>query len=143
MFGQYGSTADYLKCRSFARGDSSSQTLPHSRARRERVDKEVGYDPLTRNRLNRADTILLSILKERSVGLEAQTMHAQEVLLELLHLHRVSEEHTLSRRRPVPVSRFQQRPMCPILANVRSMETCWCQRGKSQSDQDNGVQSVQ
>ena len=51
---QYGPTAGCPKCRSVARGDSISQTLPHSRACRERVEGLVGHDPLSRDRLSRA-----------------------------------------------------------------------------------------
>ena len=51
---QYGPTAGCPKCRSVARRDSISQTLPHSRACRERVEGLVGHDPLSRDRLSRA-----------------------------------------------------------------------------------------
>ena len=48
---QLGSTAGCPKSRSVARGDSISQTLPHSRACWERMEGLVGNDPLSRESL--------------------------------------------------------------------------------------------
>ena len=52
---QYGPTPGCPKCRSVARGDSINQTLPHSRACREGIERLVGNDPLSRDRLSRAE----------------------------------------------------------------------------------------
>ena len=52
---QYGPTAGCPKCHSVVRGDSINQTLPHSRACLERIEGLVGNDPLSRDRLTRAE----------------------------------------------------------------------------------------
>ena len=52
---QYGPTAGCPKCRSVARGHSTNQTLPHSRACRERIEGLVGNEPSSRDRFNRAE----------------------------------------------------------------------------------------
>ena len=52
---QYGPTAGCPKCRSVVRGDSINQTLPHSRACLGHIEGLVGNDPLSRDRLSRAE----------------------------------------------------------------------------------------
>ena len=52
---QYGPAARCPKCRSVARGDSTNQGPPHSRACRERIDGLVGKDPSSRDRLSRVE----------------------------------------------------------------------------------------
>ena len=52
---QYGPTAGCPKCRSVVGGDSINQNLPHSRACLERIEGLVGNDPLSRDRLRRAE----------------------------------------------------------------------------------------
>ena len=53
---QYGPASGCSKCLSVAQGDSINQTIPHSRAcRRTRIEGLVGNDPVSRDRLNRAE----------------------------------------------------------------------------------------
>ena len=51
----HGPAAGCPKCRSVARGDSTNQSPPHSRACREGIDGLVGNDPSTRDRLSRVE----------------------------------------------------------------------------------------
>ena len=61
---QCGPKSGCPKCRPVARGDSINQTLPHSRACRERIEGLVGNDLSSRDRLSRDEEIKTRDLTE-------------------------------------------------------------------------------
>ena len=83
---QCGPTAGCSKCLSFARADSINQTLPHSRACRERIEGLVGNDPLSRDRLSRGEERKTRHLTEHlEKRFAARPDRQHQVLTALMH----------------------------------------------------------
>ena len=102
---QYGSTAGCPKCRSVARGDSISQTLPHPRACRERIEGLVGHDTLPHDRLSRA-------VERRATWQNTLRKSLVHGAVELLPQHQALTA-----------------PMCKTCrTRRRAVQTVWCHR---------------
>ena len=85
---QCGPTAGCPKCRSVAPGGSINHTLPHSRACPESTEGLVGNDPLSRDRLSRAEerrAAWPNTLRNSLVHGPVESLTQHQVLTALMH----------------------------------------------------------